>query len=791
MQLPQNYNIQEAEEKWQKYWEKEKIYKFDENSKKPLFSIDTPPPTVSGKMHLGHSFSYSQQDFIARYHRMKGENVFYPFGTDDNGLPTERMIEKLKNVKSVKMSRQDFINLCNKTLNEIKDDFSNDWKKIGMSCDFSKTYSTIDKNSIKTSQKSFIELYKKNLVYQKEAPTIWCVNCQTAIAQAELEDKEINSTFSEINFELENGKNITIATTRPELLSACVTVFVHPRDNRYKNLIGKKVKVPLFNQVVPIIGDDSADPKKGTGIMMICSYGDKYDVEAIKKIKLNPRICINKDGTLNKLAGKYSGLTIKDARKEILNDLKKNKLLVSEKPIKHIVNVHDKCGTEIEFLSSKQWFVKILDDKKKFIDLGKKINWYPKSMLIRYINWVEGLQWDWCISRQRHFGVPFPIWYCNKCGEVIFAEEDKLPVDPLTEKVKCRCGGNGIPEKDVMDTWATSSLTPEIILNWTEKKNSFQRMYPMGLRPNAHEIIRTWDFYTIVKGFYHHNKIPWKNVMISGFATLGGEKMSKSKGNVIEPQQIMQNYGSDSLRFWAAGSRLGENSELQEKDLITAKRTIIKLWNASKLVLMNLQNYKNEEPKKLELIDSWLLSKLNNIIKISTENFEKYEYSKTKLETENLFWNIFCDYYLEIVKDRLYNENLRGKDAKISAQYTLDYVLLTILKLFAPIMPHITEEIYHLYYNKKENKKSIHLSNWPAYKKELLNKKAEKIGDELVKLISEVRQFKSKNSKSLKEPVNIVLPKSKHRELKHVLADFKAVTSAKNINFGEKFEISL
>ena len=790
MHLPQEYNIKEIEEKWQKYWEKEEIYKFDENSKKEVFSVDTPPPTVSGKMHIGHSFSYSQQDFIVRYHRMLGKNVLYPFGTDDNGLPTERLIEKLKNVKSTKMSRQEFIDLCNKTLSEIKPDFVEDWKRIGMSCDFSKTYSTIDKNSIKTSQKSFIELYRKNLVYQKEAPGMWCVNCQTAIAQAELEDKELESSFNEINFELENGKNLTIATSRPELLGACVAIFVNPKDTRYKNLINKKAKVPLFNYKVQIYGDISADIEKGTGAMMICSYGDKYDVEAIKKLNLTPRVIIDKNGKLSNLAGNYSGLTIKEARKKILEDLHKEHLLENKKSIKHIVNVHDKCGTEIEFLSTRQWFIKILDNKNKFINEAKKIKWHPESMFTRYLNWVQGIQWDWCISRQRHFGVPFPLWHCDKCNEVILADENDLPVNPLNKKVKCKkCSNYASPEKDVMDTWATSSLTPQIVLNWNEKKNNFSKNYPMDLRPQAHDIIRTWAFYTIIRSIYHNNSIPWKNIVISGHALdSNGESMHKSKGNVVEPKQVLINYGADSLRFWAASAKLGEDLRYLEKDLTTGKRTITKLFNASKLILINLKDYKDEIPEKLELVDSWLLSKLNNVVKICTESFEKYEYSKAKSEIENFFWNTFCDYYLEIVKERLYN-NSRGKEAKISAQYTLNYSLLILLKLFAPIMPYITEEIYHYYFNKKEDLKSIHLSLWPKYDKKLFNKKSEEICDIMINIIKEVRTFKTKNNKSLKAEIELTLEKSMHSKLKHVLADLKAVTNAKNINFNDKFEV--
>ena len=794
MQLPPEYNIKEAEARWQKYWEKEKIYKFDEKSKKPIFSIDTPPPTVSGKMHLGHSFSYSHEDFIARYKRMRGYNVFYPFGTDDNGLATERLIEKLNNVKSTKMDRKEFVELCLKTLNKIRPDFVNDWKKLAMSCDFSIFYTTINEHSQRISQRSFIDLYKQGREYRKKAPTIWCPTCETAIAQVDLRDKELDSYFNDIKFKLENGQDIIISTTRPELIPACVALFFNPEDNRYKKLLGKKVKVPLFNYEVEIKSDKRVEKDKGTGIVMCCTFGDQVDAEWYKAYKLPLRELITKDGRLSGLAGKYSGMKINDARKEILEDLKKNNLLVKQEKIKHVVNVHERCDTEIEFLESEQWFIKYLDLREQFLKNSSELNWYPGYMKNRLDNWIKGLQWDWCISRQRHFGIPFPVWYCKKCNEVILADEKQLPVDPLKDKPlikECpKCKSNEfIPEKDVLDTWPTSSLTPIIARELFKGKKIYDKLFPMDLRPQAADIITFWLFNTLVKSQLHYKKNPWKDVMISGYVLLKKEKMSKSKGNIIKPQEVIEDYGADSLRFWAASVKLGEDLEFQDKDINTAKRTITKLFNASKLILMNLKDYKNEKPKKLELIDLWLLSKLNNIVKNSIESFDKYEYSKTKLETENFFWNVFCDYYLEIVKDRLYNPNIRGKDAKISAQYTLNYSLLTILKLFAPIMPHITEEIYHYYYTKKENKKSIHLSDFPEYKKELLNKKAEKVGDELISLVSQVRQFKSKNNKSLKEPVDITLPKSKHQELRHVLADFKAVTNAKNIIFGNKFDI--
>ncbi|MFA6089519.1 MAG: class I tRNA ligase family protein, partial [Candidatus Woesearchaeota archaeon] len=430
VELPKQYNIKESESRWLKYWEEHDIFKFDNKSDKETFAVDNPPPTVSGKMHLGHSFSYAQQDINVRVRRMLGYNVYYPFGTDDNGLPTEKLVEKLKKVRSVAMERSEFVKLCNETLKEIKDDFVLDWKKIGMSCDFKNaSYSTIDPYCIKTSQASFVDLFNKKLVYQDEAPSMWCVNCQTAIAQAELEDADLSSTFNDVEFSIVDlDEKIIIATTRPELLPACVCIFVNPNDKRYLHLIGKKAKVPLFEQEVTIFADESAQMDKGSGILMICSYGDRFDVDAIKRHKLKARVCIARDGKLNDVAKEFNGLKIKEARLKILEKLESTGFLKNKKQITHTVNVHDKCGFEIEFLTTKQWFVKVCDFKEAIKRYGSKINWYPLSMKTRFDNWVENLNWDWCISRQRHFGVSIPIWYCDKCGALKIASIKQLPV---------------------------------------------------------------------------------------------------------------------------------------------------------------------------------------------------------------------------------------------------------------------------------------------------------------------------------------------------------------------------
>jgi len=773
----EGYDFKTAEVKIREFWEKEKIYAFNPNSKAEVFSIDNPPPTISGKMHIGHASMYSQMDFIARFQRMSQKNIFFPFGTDDNGLPTERLVEKINNVKSKSMSRADFIELCLKTLKEITPDFIQDWKNAGISCDYNLSYSTIDKNSQKISQSSFIRLFKEDRAYKKEFPSIWCPECQTSIAQAELEDKELQSLFSTLKFKC-GKEDLLIATTRPELLPACVAVFVNPKDDRYTKLVGKKATVPLTNSLVPIIADESAQIDKGTGVLMICSYGDKYDAESINRHKLTPKIILNRDGTLN--YGDYSGLKIKEARKKILEDLKNADLITEQKPITHAVNVHDKCGTAIEFLPTEQWFIKILDKKKELISQGKKVNWCPEFMFKRYENWVNGLEWDWNISRDRHFGIPIPVWHCRECNKIILAEEKDLPIDPAQVEKKCPfCNKKAEPETKVFDTWQTSSVTPEIISSLSKGKIS----QPCSLRCNAHDIIRTWDFYTITKSYFHANTLPWKDLMVSGFVTLGGEKMSKSKGNVIAPQPIIENYGADALRFWAASSTLGEDLNYNEKDMVTAKKFITKLFNASKFVFMNLEGYKKEKPKKLEIMDTWVLSELDKLVEDCTKSFEKYEYAKVKSEIEHFFWHTFCDDYLEIVKKRTYS----GTDEeKASAKYTLYTCLLKILKILAPIMPYITEEIYQKFFKENEKDKSIHISSWPNV--EVKDKNAEEIGAVFTKILAEVRKKKSLAQKGMKSEIILTIEKENLSLLKPVIEDLSSVTSAKEIKEG-KFDI--
>ena len=776
--MPQT-DIKAIEKTWLKYWEKEKIYAFNPKNKGRIYAIDTPPPYISGNMHIGHAFSYSQQDFIARFKRMSGFNVFYPFGTDDNGLPTERWIEKTKNIKSKDMSRSEFIEIGLSLLKEKTPELIQDWKDLGISSDFNIYYSTIDPHTRKISQESFLELYKKGHIYREEFPTIYCPECQTPVAQAELEDTSLASQFSTLKFSVE-GKDLPIATTRPELLAACVAVFVNPKDKRYKSLIGKTAKVPLFNHEVPILADESAEMDKGSGVLMVCSYGDKYDVDAINRHKIKPKVIFNPDGTLN--IPEYKGLSIKKARSQILEDLKSKGLIIKQEPISHAVNVHDKCGTEIEFIPIKQWFIKILNKKTKLIAQGKKINWYPKFMQKRYDNWIKGLEWDWSISRDRHFGIPIPVWHCSKCHDIILPKPSELPIDPTQTSKTCpKCNSPTKPETNVLDTWATSSLTPQIASGLINNKIKL----PYSLRPQGHDIIRTWAFYTIVKSLLHESQIPWKDIVISGFTTLEGKKMSRSTGKSISPKDAMAQYGSDALRYWAAGSKLGDDLEYQEKDLVTGKKFITKILNATNFVFMNLK-HQAKQPK-LEETDRVFLSELNSLIKSSTEAFQEYNYSKALLDTQKFFWQNFADNYLEIVKGRVYNGT---KEEKASASYTLYQALLTLTKLFAPITPFITEEIYQSHFKKHEKSSSIHIANWPSKIPIKSLRHDDKIWNKLIEIVSKVRQEKSKAQTSMKAPVLLTISKEDYKLIRPCLQDLQAVTAAKEIKEGS-FSVKL
>jgi valyl-tRNA synthetase len=734
------YDPKSVEPKLRKFWESEDIYKFDPRSPKRVFSVDTPPPTVSGEMHMGHAFSYSQQDFVVRYRRMAGFNVFYPFGTDDNGLPTARLVEKKRNMKEKDVPRAEFVKLCMEFLDDELPGFVQDWKNLGVSCDFTNYYSTIDDRSRRIAQWSFLDLYEKGRIYRKDAPAMWCPECKTGIAQIELKDKEIDSTLNEVAFKVA-GEEVIIATTRPELLMACVAMFYSPGDARYTKYKDKKATVPLFGFEVPIKEDERVKPEFGTGLVMCCTFGDQTDMEWQKAYDLPIKMALSQTGEITEIGGKYQGLRIKQARKAILEDLKAGGLLKSQKQIKHMVNTHERCGTEIEFIKSKQWFVRYLDLKDKMLEWGNKINWHPEYMHHRYDNWVKGLQWDWLISQQRYFGVPFPLWYCGKCGEPILADQSQLPVDPQAHKPKSACRKCGstefIPEVDVLNTWFTSSLTPKIASDLMPEASK-KELFPMSLRPQAHDIITFWLFTTVLKSNLHFGKNPWKDAIISGFVTLKGEKMSKSKGNIIRPQEIVEKYGADPVRYWCSCSKLGDDLEYNEKDLVTGSRVVNKLWNVARFVSANPEA---NADAPINTMDRWIISKAMVAMKEAADEFDHYDYAAAKRRTEEIFWS-FCDNYMEFIKYRIY-----GKDA--SANRTLNVVFNSILKMFAPFLPYVTEEIYQELYAKAEGKKSIHISDWPKLDSTLMDKASLEEGDEVTKLIVFIRSWKHDNKMAL------------------------------------------
>ena len=811
--LKKRYNFSEVEKKWQDFWQENEIYRFIPSSNRPVFSIDTPPPTVNGKIHIGHIFSYSQAEIIARYMRLKGYNVFYPFGFDDNGLPTERLVEKLHGMKARETTRQNFTDWCLHETAKLEEEFKKLFISAGFSCDWNCQYSTISPKAQAISQRSFIELYNQGKVHFSEAPALWCTECQTAVAQAELETQEKPSTFNFLKFYIDGSDQfIEIATTRPELLPACQCVFIHPDDEKHRDLLGKSVRVPLFDLVVPVLQDEKVDMTKGSGIVMCCTFGDLTDLEWYKKYSMTFAEAILPDGTMSKLCGKYSGLSVAEARKAILGDLDSNGYLLKQEKLSHNVAVHERCGSAIEITIKKQWFIDLLADKQKFIDAGNQINWFPAHMKTRYQNWVENIEWDWCISRQRFFGVPFPVWYCKNCGKVMIADISRLPVDPLkdTPTQKCCCGCEDFsPEEDIMDTWATSSMTPFINLDWQHSEEFKSNLLPMSLRPNGHDIIRTWDFYTIVKSLYHTNRIPWHNVMISGHVMASkGEKISKKKSNSsMEPADIISHYSADALRLWASTGSLGSDIVFSEEEFRNATKLINKIWNAARFIISHLEGFERRNDNgeviifhpfsksdqiKLLYFDRWIINSFNKMLNRFESYLEKYEIGLALGELEKFFWS-YCDDYIEIVKNRLYKIDIYEEKYRKSGLYACYYTFLGILKCFSIYIPHVCEEIFQGYFVNEEHDISIHCSTLQKIKSVSWSEDEEKCEKYVLDIISQVRKYRSINNLSLKSELSKVLIEIPDRFIlpQDVLDDIKATCVCNDIEIQDSQSFSV
>lgn len=778
--MEKNYNFIQVEKEMQDFWEKEQVYKFTKEGSSGIYSIDTPPPTVSGSLHIGHIFSYTQAEMIARFKRMQGFNVFYPFGFDDNGLPTERLVEKEKGIKAKDILRSDFVDICMEVSQKYEEDFKALWKSLGFSVDWSLEYRTISHDVQKISQQLFLDLVAMKKAYTKDSPVLWCSECATSIAQAELETKETDTEFIYIPF-ITGEEDLLVATTRPELLYGCVCLFVNPDDERYSKYVGKSAKVPLYNYYIPIMTDDKVSKEKGTGVVMCATFGDSTDLLWYEEHGLEYRKVILPNGYIENGVPFIGGLEVRRARKEIIRLLGENNLLIKSESISHTVAVHERCGHEIEIIPSKQWYIDVLSEKETFLKLADSINWYPAIMKRRYIDWVENLKWDWCISRQRYFGVPFPVWYCRDCGKAFFSE--KLPANPIEEEYSgiCECGCKEfIPERAVMDTWATSSVTPQI------NERTGLELVPMGMRTHAHEIIRTWTFYTIVRSFYHTGKIPWKDLMISGFVLAKkGEKISKSKSNNNnDPVSLISNHSADVLRYWAANAKLGTDTMFNIDELGSSKRFITKLWNASKFAISHLQDFKKGNNQTLLPIDRWIITCTDRTIKKATELLNSYEVGATRHEIDDLFWKDFCDNYVEIVKDRLYKPELHGEQERASGQYATYYALLNILKLYAIYVPHITEYIYQDFFRQYEEEVSIHLLKWNITAdtdEDILS-----FGDEVKEILFNVRKYKSDNNLSMRAEtgcLDIETDRSNYEYFKATEKDLIACTNAGKCNY--------
>ncbi|RDD35692.1 Valine--tRNA ligase [Wolbachia endosymbiont of Cylisticus convexus] len=805
--LEEKYSFREIEDKYNILWEGSKVYKWN-GEKDNTFTIDTPPPTISGKLHIGHIFSYCHTDFIARFQRMLGKDVFYPIGFDDNGLPTERLVERTYKTRAKEVGRKKFIEMCHEVIEKSKQEFKELFKSVGISYDWSLEYHTISKEAVTLSQMSFIDLYNKGYAYRKMQPILWDPVDKTAIAQAEIEDKIFESSLNIIVFSTEKNEQIKIATTRPELLPACVAVFCHPEDARYTQLIGKTATVAITEAKVPIIADDKVKIDKGTGLVMCCTFGDELDIYWQQKHNLPMKIIIDQDGKMNLhavcdqkwipvLNTGIHGLKVRKARKKIIEILSGKGLLIESTNISHSVKCAERSGASLEILPTYQWFIKILGQKAQVLDKVRECNWHPESMRKRMEVWIEGLNWDWCISRQRYFGVPFPVWYSKRKGEegkIILAEVKDLPIDPLKDLPKGYSKEEVVPDQDVMDTWATSAITPQLSALAVNSElglpsHRYDKVFPADLRSQSHEIIRTWAFYTILKAHYHADSLPWKNIMISGWCLADDKKkMSKSKGNIITPHVMLDAYGADVVRYWAANSRLGVDTVYSENIFKIGKRLVTKLWNASKFVSMFMEKHQTMSINSIsEAMDKWVLSKLYKVIERATNNLLQFEYCEALSAVEEFFWKDFCDNYLELVKKRAYGSS----EANSSAKQSLTYVLNIILRLFAPFLPYITEEIYHrLYsYNSVHNK-----SNWPSKQELIYDKHSEEMGDNFVQMLNLVRKIKADNNVSVKHLIKKLMIKANAKEDKlnqSAQDDLQAICNAEVIEWVESTEAEL
>ena len=781
------YESAPIEKRWEEMWKTEEVYRFDPESDKPVFSIDNPPRYTSGPLHLGHATGYSLIDFVARYKRMRGYNVFFPLCFDVNGTPIEVKVEKKHGITKLDTPRQEYRRLCEEYANGFIEEMTHHFEILGESMDPSIYYQTDAPYYRRVTQLSFVELFERGLVYKANFPVNWCPGCMTALADAEVEYRDNVNKLNLIKFQIADAGEddyVLIATTRPELLCTCQAVAVHPDDKEKAHLVGRELVTPLFGRRVKVISDPKVQMEYGTGFVMICTIGDKDDLEWVMKYHFPLEKGIDEMGRMTELAGKYAGMPVAEAREAAIEDLREAGILVEQRDNPQQVSICWRCHTPIEYLQVPQWFLKTLDFKDKILERADQINWHPEFMKTRLRDWTNSLEWDWVLSRQRIFATPIPVWECAECGHAVCATREMCYCDPTLDAPpveRCpECGGELVGCTDVFDTWMDSSGSALYNTYWGRDEELHKRLFPMSMRPQSHDIIRTWAFYSILRSEQIEESVPWNDIMIHGFIMApDGTPMHSSIGNVIDPIPILETYGADALRYYAATCSLGIDHAFREKDVVRGRKLCNKVYNLGQFAARHIGNAPAEMPADLHVSDRWILTKYSRTVETVTECFENYQFDRAMRAVESFLWHDLADNDVEMVKGRVDE----------AAEYTMYTVLLGGLKMLAPFMPHVTEEVYQSLYREREGAKSIHLTSWPE--PVMFDGEAEAEGELLKDILAAVRAWKSEKKVPLNAPLGLLeIVGAGAAVLQNTLGDIAETTKAAEVRVAPEAKLT-